>query len=177
MGNMFAPIRNLFSKREMRIVMIGLDATGKSTVLCQFKPGKAMARSFGFDVETVEYNDLKFTVWDIGGQDKLRPLWTHYYASTDAVIFVVDSNDLERIDEVREELHNMLGDENLDDDVPLLVFANKQDLPNALSPEELTDKLGLRSVARDWYVQPASAVMNEGIFEGFDWMCGVLKRL
>lgn len=76
-------------------------------------------------METVEYKNIGFTVWDVGGQDKIRPLWRHYYDNTNGVIFVVDSNDRNRIGAARDELHRMLSEENLRE-AALLVFANKQ---------------------------------------------------
>ena len=82
----------------------------------------------GFNVETVEYRNIQFTVWDVGGQDKIRPLWRHYYQNTQGIIFVVDSNDRDRVVEAREELQRMLNEDELRDAL-LLVFANKQDLP------------------------------------------------
>lgn len=89
----------------------------------------------GFNVETVEYKNIQFTVWDVGGQDKIRPLWRHYFQNTQGIIFVVDSNDRDRIVEAREELQRMLNEDELRDAI-LLVFANKQDLPvcYSLSP-------------------------------------------
>lgn len=84
--------------------------------------------SAGFNVETVEYKNIQFTVWDVGGQDKIRPLWRHYFQNTQGIIFVVDSNDRDRIVEAREELQRMLNEDELRDAL-LLVFANKQDLP------------------------------------------------
>ena len=62
----------------------------------------------GFNVETVEYKNICFTVWDVGGQDKIRPLWRHYFQNTQGLIFVVDSNDRERIDEAQKELQEMV---------------------------------------------------------------------
>ena len=82
----------------------------------------------GFNVETVEYKNIQFTVWDVGGQDKIRPLWRHYFQNTQGIIFVVDSNDRDRVSEAREELQRMLNEDELRDAL-LLVFANKQDLP------------------------------------------------
>lgn len=82
----------------------------------------------GFNVETVEYRNIQFTVWDVGGQDKIRPLWRHYFQNTQGIIFVVDSNDRDRVPEAREELQRMLNEDELRDAL-LLVFANKQDLP------------------------------------------------
>ncbi|NXJ72989.1 ARF5 factor, partial [Rostratula benghalensis] len=99
----------------------------------------------GFNVETVEYKNICFTVWDVGGQDKIRPLWRHYFQNTQGLIFVVDSNDRERVQESAEELQKMLQEDELRDAV-LLVFANKQDMPNAMAVSELTDKLGLQTL-------------------------------
>ena len=92
-------------------------------------------------------------MWDVGGQDKIRPLWRHYFQNTQGIIFVVDSNDRERISEAREELQRMLNEDELRDAL-LLVFANKQDLPNAMNASEITDKLGLQGLRqRTWYIQ------------------------
>eukprot|EP00889_Picochlorum_renovo_P005368 jgi/Picre1/32398/NNA_007744.t1 len=90
----------------------------------------------GLDAATVEYKNISFTVWDVGGQDKIRPLWRHYFQNTQGLIFVVDSNDRDRIGEARDELHRMLNEDELRDAV-LLVFANKQDLPNAMNAAEI----------------------------------------
>lgn len=85
----------------------------------------------GFNVETVTYKNVKFNVWDVGGQDKIRPLWRHYYTGTQGLVFVVDSQDRERIDEARQELHRILSDREMKECL-LLVFANKQDLPGGM---------------------------------------------
>uniref|UniRef100_A0A3B4UQX8 ADP-ribosylation factor 4-like n=1 Tax=Seriola dumerili TaxID=41447 RepID=A0A3B4UQX8_SERDU len=137
----------LFGKKQMRILMVGLDAAGKTTILYKLKLGEIVTTipTIGFNVETVEYKNISFTVWDVGGQDKIRPLWRHYFQNTQGLIFVVDSNDRERVAESAEELSKMLLEDELKDAV-LLVFANKQDLPNALSVSELTDKLGLHAL-------------------------------
>ncbi|KAJ6910195.1 hypothetical protein NC652_021012 [Populus alba x Populus x berolinensis] len=123
-----------------------------------------------FNVETVEYKNISFTVWDVGGQDKIRPLWRHYFQNTQGLIFVVDSNDRDRVGEAREELHRMLNEDELREAV-LLVFANKQDLPNAMNAAEITDKLGLHSLRqRHWYIQSTCATSGEGLYEGLDWL-------
>ncbi|KAJ3703808.1 hypothetical protein LUZ61_007513 [Rhynchospora tenuis] len=143
----------LFAKKEMRILMVGLDAAGKTTILYKLKLGEIVTTipTIGFNVETVEYKNISFTVWDVGGQDKIRPLWRHYFQNTQGLIFVVDSNDRDRVVEARDELHRMLNEDELRDAV-LLVFANKQDLPNAMNAAEITDKLGLHSLRqRHWY--------------------------
>ncbi|KVH95591.1 hypothetical protein Ccrd_002296, partial [Cynara cardunculus var. scolymus] len=143
----------LFAKKEMRILMVGLDAAGKTTILYKLKLGEIVTTipTIGFNVETVEYKNISFTVWDVGGQDKIRPLWRHYFQNTQGLIFVVDSNDRDRVVEARDELHRMLNEDELRDAV-LLVFANKQDLPNAMNAAEITDKLGLHSLRqRHWH--------------------------
>jgi small GTP-binding protein len=127
-------------------------------------------------VETVEYKNICFTVWDVGGQDKIRPLWRHYFQNTQGLIFVVDSNDRERVTESAEELSKMLQEDELRDAV-LLVFANKQDLPNALSVSELTDKLSLQSLRnRTWFVQSTCATQGTGLYEGLDWLSNELSK-
>jgi len=174
MGNIFAA---LFStKKEKRILMVGLDAAGKTTVLYKLKLGEIVTTipTIGFNVETVQYKKINFTVWDVGGQDKIRPLWRHYYSNTNGLIFVVDSNDRDRIHEAAEELQKMLREDELKEAV-LLVFANKQDLPGAMSVSEMTDKLGLHSVgARKWYIQSTCATSGDGLYEGLDWLAGNL---
>uniref|UniRef100_A0A8D2L0Q7 ADP ribosylation factor 4 n=3 Tax=Sauria TaxID=32561 RepID=A0A8D2L0Q7_VARKO len=132
--------------------------------------------SLGFNVETVEYKNICFTVWDVGGQDKIRPLWRHYFQNTQGLIFVVDSNDRERIQEAAEELQKMLQEDELRDAV-LLLFANKQDLPNAMAISEMTDKLGLQSLRnRTWYVQATCATQGTGLYEGLDWLSNELSK-
>ena len=104
MGLAFSKVfGKLFGKKDVRILMVGLDAAGKTTILYKLKLGEIVTTipTIGFNVETVEYKNISFTVWDVGGQDKIRPLWRHYYQNTQGVIFVVDSNDRDRVGEVR----------------------------------------------------------------------------
>eukprot|EP01089_Gocevia_fonbrunei_P017627 TRINITY_DN5768_c0_g1_i1.p1 TRINITY_DN5768_c0_g1~~TRINITY_DN5768_c0_g1_i1.p1 ORF type:complete len:178 (+),score=45.69 TRINITY_DN5768_c0_g1_i1:117-650(+) len=164
-------------KKEARILMVGLDAAGKTTVLYKLKLGELVTTipTIGFNVETVQYKNIHFTVWDVGGQDKIRPLWRHYYQNTQAVIFVVDSNDRERIGEGSEELQKMLREDELRE-ATVLVLANKQDLPNAMSVAEVTDKLGLHSMRnRKWYIQACCATSGDGLYEGLDWLAQSLQ--
>jgi len=166
----------LLSKKDMRILMVGLDAAGKTTILYKLKLGEIVTTipTIGFNVETVEYKNINFTVWDVGGQDKIRPLWRHYFQNTQGLIFVVDSNDKERVSEAAEELGKMLGEDELRD-AALLVFANKQDLPNAMSVAEVTDKLGLHALKnRKWYIQSTCATSGDGLYEGLDWLSQTL---
>lgn len=177
--------KKMFGKKEMRILMVGLDAAGKTTILYKLKLGDVVTTipTIGFNVETVEYKNISFTVWDVGGQDKIRPLWRHYFCNTQGVIFVVDSNDRERIDatnsaeaSAQEELHRMLSEDELRDAV-LLVFANKQDLPNALSVAEITERLKLNAIRnRSWYIQATCATSGDGLYEGLDWLSNTLSK-
>ncbi|KAJ2722396.1 Arf GTPase arf1 [Coemansia sp. Benny D115] len=178
MGISFSSLfNNLFGKKEMRILMVGLDAAGKTTILYKLKLGEIVTTipTIGFNVETVEYKNISFTVWDVGGQDKIRPLWRHYFQNTQGIIFVVDSNDRDRINEARDELQRMLNEDELRD-AKLLVFANKQDLP--MTAAEITEKLSLTSVAssRTWFIQSTCATSGDGLYEGLEWLSEKLRN-
>ena len=169
MGNILGKI---FKNKEMRVLMLGLDAAGKTTILYKLKSGQNVntVPTVGFNVETVTYKKVKFNVWDVGGQDKIRPLWRHYFAGTQALIFVIDSSDRERVDEARTELMRIITDREMKD-VVLLIFANKSDLPKAMDPEEITEKLGLSKLRdRTWHVQQSCAVTGDGLIEGLTWI-------
>ncbi|CAL1129501.1 unnamed protein product [Cladocopium goreaui] len=169
----------LMGLKERKIVMVGLDAAGKTTVLYRLKLNELVMTipTIGFNVETVEYRNLRLTVWDIGGQDIIRPLWRHYFLGTHAMIFVVDSSDHRRIQEAREELWTMLKEPEFSAEAPVLVLANKQDLPDAMSGKEVSEKLGLLEIeGRPILVQPSSAPKGEGLFEGLDWLTKAMTR-
>jgi ADP-ribosylation factor protein 6 len=169
MGNM---LKRIFGSKEMRILMLGLDAAGKTTILYRLKLGQSVTTipTVGFNVETVSYRNVKFNVWDVGGQDKIRPLWRHYYTGTQGLIFVVDCSDKERIEEAKKELHKIIFDREMKDAI-ILVFANKQDLKGALSPEVIPEMLDLNKIDdRNWYVQPCVATTGDGLQEGLTWM-------
>lgn len=171
-------LQGLFGRKEMRILMVGLDAAGKTTILYKLKLGEIVTTipTIGFNVETVEYKNISFTVWDVGGQDKIRPLWRHYFQNTQGVIFVVDSNDRDRINEAADELQRIVNEDELHDAL-ILVFANKQDLPNAMNAAEITEKLGLHSLRqRSWFIQATCATSGEGLYEGLEWLSSNLKN-
>jgi small GTP-binding protein len=161
----------------MRTLMLGLDAAGKTTILYRLKLGEVVSSvpTIGFNVETVEYKNIKFTVWDVGGQDKIRLLWRHYYQNTQGLIFVVDSSDKDRVDIAREELQRMLGEEELRDAI-VLVFANKQDM-GVMSVPEITERLGLHSMkGRDWFIQGTCALTGDGLYDGLDWLSKTVSK-
>eukprot|EP01083_Nonionella_stella_P288781 982617_1 len=171
----------------MNITMAGLDATGKTTILYNLKSGQIVETipTIGFNVETVEYKNISFSVWDVGGQIRIRPLWRRCIINTQVLIWVIDSNDRERIDDScgfynssKEVLHSQLAENELRDAV-LLVFANKQDLPNAMSVNEVTERLGLYQLRnRLWHIQSccATTVDAHGLYEGLDWLSNTLKK-
>jgi len=177
MGNFFGNLwKNILGSKDVRILMVGLDGAGKTTIMYKIKMNETVKTipTVGFNVETMEYKRLKITMWDVGGQDKIRVLWKHYYANTDCLIYVVDSCDCERMEDVSEELKKMLADPELEN-ACLLVYANKQDMPGALSPNEITEKLELKQLKnRKWLVQGSSAVIGSGLLEGLDWAAKVL---
>lgn len=158
--------------------MVGLDAAGKTSILYQLKMSELVKTipTIGFNVETLDYKGLTFTIWDVGGQDKIRMLWKHYYQNTDGIIFVVDSNDKDRIKLSEEVLKLMLGEEELKNSA-LLIMANKQDLSGSLSPNEISQQLGMKEVKdRHWLVQGTSAQTGQGLKEGLDWMANTLLK-
>jgi len=168
-------------RKETKPLMVGLDAAGKTTMLYKLRMGEVVTTipTIGFNLETVQYKTMKslvsFTIWDVGGRDKLRPLWRHYYKQCNALIFVVDSNDRDRIEDAKDQLDQMYREEELMG-VPLLVFANKQDLPNAMSAREVADKLALGALpnSRRWFIQATCATTGDGLHEGLDWLQNAL---
>jgi len=158
--------------------MIGLDNAGKTTILYNFKMGELIATTptIGFNVETLVYKNVQLTVWDIGGQDKIRVLWRHYYANTTGLIFVVDSNDHDRMDEAAMEMKKAMKEEDLAN-TKLLVYANKQDLPNAMDPDNMKKVLGLHDLhSHTWHLQPCKATTGEGLYEGLDWLVKAIQE-
>jgi len=184
MGNEFSNFfqrlfADLFEEHDNgRILMIGLDNSGKTTVLYFLKLGEIIQTTptIGFNVETVHYKNVQFTVWDIGGQDKIRSLWRHYYTNCTGIIFVVDSTDVDRMDEAALELKKVLKEEEVRNSV-LLVLANKQDMKQALSVKEITEKLGLHDYrTRTWHVQATCATSGSGLYEGLDWLSNSIRE-
>ncbi|CAL8353518.1 unnamed protein product [Lota lota] len=163
-----------------QVLMLGLDGAGKTTLLYKLKHSERVVTvpTVGFNVEMLETKGqgLELTVWDVGGQARMRPQWRHHYADTGVLVFVVDSGDRRRLDEAREELHQVLRCQILGR-IPLIVLANKQDLPGALSPAQLSLRLDLRRVCGDrvWFVQPCSATSGMGLEEGFRRVAYLLK--
>ncbi|XP_054850588.1 ADP-ribosylation factor 6-like [Eublepharis macularius] len=157
-----------FYGMQARILLLGLDAAGKTTLLYRLKLNETVVTipTVGFNVETVQpINNVTFTMWDIGGQDRIRALWSHYHANADGLVFMVDSVDSSRFAEARYELEALL-DSSLLQGVPLVLLANKQDLPGAWPPMQVAEEMGLRKLQGfRWHVQGCCAVSGEGIPE------------
>eukprot|EP01132_Coremiostelium_polycephalum_P004908 gene4908-6119_t len=180
MGNLIAKVFDRFwgYNYGFRIFCIGLDNAGKTTILYKLKLGEVVITlpTIGFNVESIQYKNVNLTVWDVGGQDNIRPLWRYYYTNTNGIIFVIDSNDRERIGEAKEELFKVINDDQLKG-VPLLLFANKQDQPNTLSLAEISERLSLDSIKdRQYLLQSCSALSGAGIYEGLDFLAKSIKN-
>jgi ADP-ribosylation factor protein 1 len=174
-------MNQLFKKPEMRILMLGLDGAGKTTILTALKLNEFVNTipTVGFNVETISYRNLNFNIWDVGGQDKIRRLWRYYYNNVDCLIFVIDSMDRERIDDrfdyensAKDELIRLLNEDELSG-VSLLVYANKQDAQGAMKVQDVATSLDLPNIARghNWHIQGCSAMTGDGLYEGLQWIC------
>jgi ADP-ribosylation factor protein 1 len=161
-----------------RVLLLGLDNAGKTCILYKVKLNESVTTipTIGFNVETVTpCKGVTFTVWDVGGQDKIRRLWRHYYQNTDGLVYVVDSSDRERMDESCEELHSILNDDQMRN-VPFVIIANKQDLPNALPCSEIVNRLKLSNLKSKWFIQSSCAITGEGIYEAMKRMADLIKE-
>nr|ACO15412.1 ADP-ribosylation factor-like protein 4A [Caligus clemensi] len=161
------PLSNLVNLGTYHCAMIGLDASGKTTVLYRLKFDQYMntAPTIGFNCEKVRSCGANFLIWDVGGQEKLRPLWRSYTRCTDGIIFVIDSCQTDRLEEAKLELLKIIKSNK---SVPLLLLANKQDLPEACSTAKLEASLGLKELSTSWHIQSTCAVTGEGLEEGME---------
>lgn len=179
MGTVFTHLEMLWQSfhKDSGILILGLDNAGKTATLYAMKLGEAIEYTIptvGFNVEEINIGRLNIKMWDIGGQDKLRKLWPHYFGQTGGIVFVLDSNDRDRFELAKEELHTLMSHKELNDK-PFLVLANKQDLPHAASKGEVIDLLGLETVTwLPWYVVECSALKNEKARVGFEWLADQL---
>mmetsp|Transcript_12511 Transcript_12511/g.38203 ORF Transcript_12511/g.38203 Transcript_12511/m.38203 type:complete len:180 (-) Transcript_12511:166-705(-) len=170
-------VESLFGKREVRILMLGLDNAGKTSILYRLKDGAHIKTvpTIGFNVETLEINNIQMQVWDLGGQASIRPYWRSYYQRQEAIIFVVDSTDTERLAVAKDELLSILEEDELQEAV-ICVFANKQDVRNALDAAAVAEGLSLNTVDnRTWTIIGTSATKGTGLDEGLTWLSNNIK--
>ncbi|RMC07149.1 hypothetical protein DUI87_16605 [Hirundo rustica rustica] len=165
-------------KRDARVIMLGLDFAGKSTLLYKLKSGRAVETcpTVGFNVESLKTPcGISFTLWDVGGQESLRAGWPNYLEDIDALIFVLDSADAARLAEATAELEEALSQPGMAG-VPVLLLANKQDAPGALAPAELGEMLRLgRLAGHRWMLRGCSAHTGHGLQEVLA-ILGILLR-
>jgi len=178
MGNIFSGLLSkLWGEKEIRVLILGLDGAGKTTFLYRLHVGETVSTipTIGFNMETVKYNNVQFQAWDLGGQTSIRPYWRCYYTNTDAIIYVVDSADRDRIGISKEELFSMLQEEELKESI-LLVLANKQDVEGAMTPTEVSTALGLSALKnRTWSISKISAKTGDGVDDAMEWLVDQLS--
>uniref|UniRef100_A0A0A0KGG8 ADP-ribosylation factor-like protein 2 n=1 Tax=Cucumis sativus TaxID=3659 RepID=A0A0A0KGG8_CUCSA len=160
-------------EKEMRILMVGLDNSGKTTIVLKIngEDTSVISPTLGFNIKTIIYHKYTLNIWDVGGQKTIRSCWRNYFEQRDGLVWVVDSSDLRRLDDCKSELDNLLKEERLSG-ASLLILANKQDIKGALSPEEIAKVLNLEAMdkTRHWKIVGCSAYTGEGLLEGFDWL-------
>ncbi|XP_058039450.1 ADP-ribosylation factor-like protein 4D [Ahaetulla prasina] len=171
MGNQLAPVPPFLPHLQaLHVVVVGLDAAGKTSLLYRLKFQEFIksAPTKGFNMEKIRVplgtSRITFQVWDVGGQEKLRPLWKSYMRRTDGVVFVVDSAEVERLEEARVELHRIAHSSD-NQGIPVLVLANKQDVAHALSVAEVEKHLGLHELYTSTlsHIQGCSAISGLGL--------------
>jgi len=160
------------SDKEARVLVLGLDNSGKTTILKKLSDEDAshIMPTQGFNIKSLMHDGFKLNVWDIGGQKSIRPYWRNYFDNSDALIYVIDSADKKRLEEAGNEMGQLLEEEKLAG-VPLLIFANKQDLINAQDDNEIADQLNFKDIRdRNWKIHACSAKTGDGLQEGMEWM-------
>ena len=165
-------------ERELRLLILGLDNAGKTTILKKFlgEDTSEIAPTLGFQIKTVEHANFKLNFWDVGGQTTIRSYWRNYFEHTDGLIWVVDSGDRLRLEDCKAELHKLLLQEKLAG-ATLMVFCNKQDVAGALTPAEIKDVLELDKIEnRHWSIVPCSAVTGSGLLEGIDFIVNDIQQ-
>ncbi|CAJ1437886.1 unnamed protein product [Effrenium voratum] len=165
-------------EQEARILVLGLDNAGKTTILKKLSEEDIthIMPTQGFNIKSIVQDGFKLNVWDIGGQKAIRPYWSNYFENTDALVYVIDSSDRRRLEESSAELRELLAEDKLAA-IPMLVYANKQDLLQASPADEISEVMGLASIDdRVWTIQACSAKSGEGLQEGMEWLIGATRK-
>ncbi|KAG5498732.1 hypothetical protein JKF63_03020 [Porcisia hertigi] len=172
---MLRGLRNRMKReKEPRVLILGLDNAGKTSILnklglAEGHPAEAPeGPTQGFNVKTLIRDGKCAKLCDLGGQRALREFWEDYYANADCIMYVVDSSDQRRLSETREAFIDVLKSVL---NVPVLVFANKQDLATAKDPQTVAEVLELSDYRdRRWHIQGCSAKSGDGLEKGIDWI-------
>ncbi|GAM27293.1 hypothetical protein SAMD00019534_104680 [Acytostelium subglobosum LB1] len=180
MGQAFARLfTRITHSRDLKVLIIGLDGAGKTSIISRLRLGEVITSNpiEGFRVEQVQYNNIRFICWDICG-DRIRPLWRQYYENVQGIIFVIDSNDRVRMPEACLELHKLAKEDELRDS-PILIWCNKQNLPNAMLIGEITECLDqaiLGAFNRRWHIQDCCSLTGDGLYEGLEWLANTVMN-
>ncbi|XP_061580501.1 ADP-ribosylation factor-like protein 6 isoform X2 [Cololabis saira] len=184
-------------KKEVNVLCLGLDNSGKTTIINQLKPpnhpnhlgplseewkhtqAQEIVPTIGFNIEKFKSSSLSFTVFDMSGQSRYRSLWEHYYKESHAIIFVIDSSDKLRMVVAKEELDTFLNHEDIrSKNIPVLFFANKTDLRDAMSSVKVSQMLCLENIKdKPWHICASNAIKGEGLQEGLDWLQDHIKTM
>eukprot|EP00455_Lapot_gusevi_P049919 TRINITY_DN7161_c0_g1_i3.p1 TRINITY_DN7161_c0_g1~~TRINITY_DN7161_c0_g1_i3.p1 ORF type:complete len:184 (+),score=23.90 TRINITY_DN7161_c0_g1_i3:97-648(+) len=183
MGSSFSRLWDrLFGEQEISILMVGFDNVGKTTILNKLRLGDVYSENpyENYHIETVKYRNIMFKAWDLDIHEKPVPIWNEFYETAHAIIFVVDSTHLDSVHQdktAQQELHELLNTPSLQR-LPFLVLANKQDLPKALQPAQITEHLALTKLPprQPWCVQPCCGTTGEGLHQGLDWLTTSMLR-
>lgn len=169
-------------KKEASILCLGLDNSGKTTIINKLKPEKTQSTdivpTIGFTVEKISMTGLSFTIFDMSGQGRYRSLWEHYYGDAQAIIFVIDSSDKLRMVVAKEELDELLRHQTVKSKkIPILFFANKMDLRESLSSVKVSGLLKLETIKdKPWHICASNALTGEGLHEGVEWLTDQLQQ-
>ena len=169
-------------KKEAHLVIVGLDNSGKTTIINKLKPAEGQSHdivpTIGFSVEKFVTKSLQFTTFDMSGQGRYRNLWEHYYRECDGIIFVIDSSDKLRMSVAKDELTMLLEHSDIASKrIPVLFFANKMDVRDALSSVKCSTLLQLDNIHdKPWHICASNALTGEGLEEGIGWLTEQLKH-
>ncbi|XP_071089782.1 uncharacterized protein [Haliotis cracherodii] len=180
MGHSLCKLATLGWKKDMKIIIFGLDAAGKTTILYILTQGEVVTTipTIGFNVEHFTHKNISIAAWDVGGRDKVRSLYRHYFPGASALMFVIDSTDQDRLEEMADEVKRLVMEPELGEAV-ILLLANKQDLGSAMSVEEIKEKMNYnklceqRPSGKKMNIFGCSAVMPEGqgdLLKALDWL-------
>uniref|UniRef100_A0A7S2ZXC9 Uncharacterized protein n=2 Tax=Rhodosorus marinus TaxID=101924 RepID=A0A7S2ZXC9_9RHOD len=165
------------------LLMIGLDGAGSTTILYRLVLNKCIDTipTLGVNQESLSFGGIDYDIWDMGGLDKMRPLWKQYSRATDAYIFVLDAADQERAILAADELESFFDDIDLKSHEipgdPLLVYANKKDLPDAMTTSEIENMLKLPELpVSNYKIVPCCGKTGENLREGLEWLTDELKQ-
>lgn len=169
-------------RKEVKVLCVGLDNSGKTTVLNQLKPEESRVKNvvptIGFTMETFSHSSICFSTFDMSGQGRYRNLWEHYYKDVNAVIFVLDSSDKLRMPVAKDELDHLLQHNDIKSgNIPILLLANKMDLKDSLTAVACSRHLNLDAITdRSYHICSTNALTGDGLEEAIDWLTDQVKR-